>query len=430
MECLRALRLVLVFTIFLAGVLVPGCSGTAENLNGRPTGAFKSGSYRSLFAEAGYPPEEIRAKIDRAFEQLFHGDAEDEAVYYPAGRNERGPMAYILDVNNKDVRSEGMSYGMMIAVQLDRKAEFDALWNWAKTYMYHDSPTHPAKGYFSWSMNSDGTPRDEMPAPDGEEYFATALYFAANRWGSGEGIYDYRAEADRLLKDMKNREMITGPTIKGEQTAGNLFDAQTRIVRFTPDLENYHHSDPSYHLPGFYELWALWGPPEDRHFWTQAAKASRDFLDRATHPVTGLTPDYSNLDGSPWAAPWNPRSADFQVDAWRTVMNASFDWAWWAKDARACERADRLLAFFESQGIDTYGGHYTLAGEPLGQGHSTGLAAMNATAGLAARHPRAVLFVRELWEADIPTGRYRYYDGMLYMLGLLHCGGEFRIWGQ
>ena len=53
-------------------------------------------------------------------------------------------------MNNRDVRSEGMSYGMMIAVQLDRKAEFDALWNWAKTYMYQ-SADHPAYGFFSWS---------------------------------------------------------------------------------------------------------------------------------------------------------------------------------------------------------------------------------------------------------------------------------------
>jgi len=26
-----------------------------------------------------------------------------------------------------------MSYGMMIAVQLDKRREFDALWNWANT---------------------------------------------------------------------------------------------------------------------------------------------------------------------------------------------------------------------------------------------------------------------------------------------------------
>ena len=82
-----------------------------------------------------------------------------------------------LDVANRDVRTEGMSYGMMIAVQLDKKAEFDALWNWAKTFMYHAATNHPASGYFSWSMQTNGTPNDEMPAPDGEEYFATALVF-------------------------------------------------------------------------------------------------------------------------------------------------------------------------------------------------------------------------------------------------------------
>ena len=50
-----------------------------------------------------------------------------------------------------------------------------------------------------------------MPAPDGEEYYAMALYFAAGRWGNGKGIYDYRAEADRLLTDMRHRALITGP---------------------------------------------------------------------------------------------------------------------------------------------------------------------------------------------------------------------------
>jgi oligosaccharide reducing-end xylanase len=71
--------------------------------------------------------------------------------------------------------------------------------------MYQSSPTHPSYGYFSWSMKVDGTPNSESPAPDGEEYWAMSLYFAAGRWGNGKGIYDYRAEADRLLDNMKNR---------------------------------------------------------------------------------------------------------------------------------------------------------------------------------------------------------------------------------
>ena len=53
---------------------------------------------------------------------------------------------------------------------------------------------------------------------------------------------------------------------------------------------------------------------------------------------------------------------------------------------------------------------------------------MNAVASLAATHARAKQFVAALWDEPIPSGPYRYYDGMLYMLALLHCGGEFRIW--
>ena len=109
-------------------------------------------------------------------------------------------------------------------------------------------------------------------------------------------------------------------------------------------------------------------------------------------------------------------------------MNWSVDWAWWAKDVRERELSDRLQAFFESQGLATYGNLYTLDGRPRGSSHSTGLVAMNAVASLAATHARARAFVDALWSLQVPTGRYRYYDGMLYLLALLHCSGQFRIW--
>src|ERR1039458_8933677 len=96
------------------------------------SGAFATNRYRNLFLEAGHSQKEITRKIDAAFQQLFHGDPDTQTVYYAAGKNANGPLAYLTDINSKDVRSEGMSYGMMIAVQLDKKAEFDALWNWSK----------------------------------------------------------------------------------------------------------------------------------------------------------------------------------------------------------------------------------------------------------------------------------------------------------
>src|SRR5512142_1457511 len=89
---------------------------------------------RNLFRELlGQPDAEIAQKLDAGFRQLFYGRDDTERLYYPVGAD----RAYIADTGNGDVRSEGMSYGMMIAVQMNHRGEFDRLWKWAKTYMYH-----------------------------------------------------------------------------------------------------------------------------------------------------------------------------------------------------------------------------------------------------------------------------------------------------
>ena len=173
-----------------AGYLLRAEQRPSQTQNG--SGAFSTGRYRNLFAELGHSQTAAQAKVDEAYRQLFHGDPQTQAVFFSAGRNADGPLAYITDWANHDVRTEGMSYGMMIAVQMNKKAEFDALWNWAKTYMYAGNPQHPSYGYFYWSCKTNGKPNEETPAPDGEEYFAMSLLFAANRWGSATGIYDYK----------------------------------------------------------------------------------------------------------------------------------------------------------------------------------------------------------------------------------------------
>ena len=395
-------------------------------------GAIASGRYRNLFAERGHSPAAIQAKLEAAWNQLFHGDPKNQSVYFPAGENAAGPLAYIPDIGNDDVRSEGMSYGMMIAVQLDHPAEFRALWNWAKTYMQNRDPKHPAYGYFAWQLKHTGERLDDMPAPDGEEYFATALLFAHARWGSGQGIYDYRREANELLHGIKNRADISGVVNGKKTTTGSaLFDRDARMVRFSPDNASFRpegHTNPSYHLPSFYEVWARVGPEPDRAFWSEAASVSRAFFHKAAHPKTGLTPDYAQYDGKPLAAAWDPNSVRFRFDAWRTAMNWSMDYAWWAADTRQKELSDRIQAFFEAQGLASYGNNFTLEGEATSRDHSLGLVATNAVASLAATHPRAWLFVDELWNRSPPTGKWRYYDGLLYLMGLLHLSGNYRVY--
>lgn len=151
-------------------------------------GAFETGKYRNVFAEYGYPEAEIQRRVEQTFETIFYGN-EEERFYHEVGAD----MAYIEDTGNHDVRTEGMSYGMMACVQMNRREEFDRLWKWTRTYMYIEDG--PCKNYFAWSCATDGSKNAEGPAPDGEEYFAMALFFAADRWGNGTGIFHYADEA-------------------------------------------------------------------------------------------------------------------------------------------------------------------------------------------------------------------------------------------
>ena len=419
----------------MALVLVGTAGGQSRTLKSDGTGAFATGKYRNLFAEDGHSQKEIQAKVDAAYQQLFHGDPQTQAIAFAAGSSANGPLMYVTDWANHDVRSEGMSYGMMIAVELNKKAEFDAIWNWAKTYMYISDPKAPSYQFFAWSCKTDGTHNSEGAAPDGESYFAMALLFASNRWGDGKGIYDYHAEADKLLSAMVHRPVISAPGKFGTHTVGPMMNPEPPMILFVPEVSPQMFTDPSYHLPAFYELWARWGPKEDRAFWAKTAETSRAFFVKTTNPETGLAPVYADFDGKAHKNRFS-QSDQFGYDAWRTASNWSVDWSWWRKAPAEQGLSDRIQKFFASQGINDYGPVYTLDGKPLGatphlthEDHSTGLVGTNAVASLAATdRARAREFTEALWNTPIPSGQYRYYDGMLYLMSLMHAGGEFRIW--
>jgi oligosaccharide reducing-end xylanase len=375
-------------------------------------GTYQTGVYRNLFKEMlNKSDAEIQVKLEAAWQQLFYGDDDSQRVYYPVGDD----MAYIRDIGNEDIRSEGMSYGMMIAVQMDKQAEFNRIWKWAKTYMYQNDG--PYRGYFAWHCDADGKKLSSGPAPDGEEWFVMALFFASARWGDGEGIFNYNDEAQAILYAMLHKEEDNG-------IASNMFNPTNKQVVFVPSGAGARHTDPSYHLPAYYELWALWAN-QDNQFWRDAATTSREFFKTSANPTTGLMPNYANFDGTPVNDDYNK---DFRFDAFRVASNVALDYTWFAADPWEVEQSNRLLEFFYSQGVDSYVNQYSLDGKPLSSDRSTGLIAMNAVAALAATTDRAPQFVEALWNARIPTGKWRYYDGLLYTLGFLQVSGNFRIY--
>ena len=403
----------------------------------------KAGQYRNVFVEMGYPASEVDAKLQEVFSDVFCGP---NKVYFEVGDS----MGYVSDVKNHDVRTEGMSYGMMVAVQLDKKDIFDRLWRWTRKYMQHQSGQR--EGYFAWSCKTDGSRNAEGAASDGELYFITSLLFASNRWGNDTGI-NYKAEAQHILNSIQPRDYKEERPARSfpgmPPSSGKIFliDPETKLITFTPDGFGQRFTDPSYHIPAFYEVWAKWGDDGRADFWLACAKQSREFLHKVTHEKTGLNPDLCNYDGTLMQGFGGRRNggSNFRYDSWRVPMNITLDYEWSGVDAAWQQQyGERIQNFFYSQGLNDFVDQYRVDGslpaedEILRAGgsapklrHSIGLVATTAAASILCHHAKSREFVDALWNArhePFEDGYFDgYYDGLLRLFAFMHLSGRYRV---
>lgn len=386
--------------------------------------AFETKQYRNLFSLIGKEDQEINNRLNEIFETFFYG-SEEERIYHPAGED----MGYLEDTGNHDARTEGMSYGMMICVQMDKKEEFDRIWKWACTYMWMEEGE--SEGYFAWSCGLDGTRNANGAAPDGEEFFAMALFFASHRWGDGEGIYCYSGQARKILRACIH---------KGENGRPGypMWNHENRQILFVPGSD---FTDPSYHLPHFYELFALWADEEDRLFFKEAAKVSRKYLAKACHPKTGMSAEYAEFDGQPMSRPlpWTTDRHDwFFSDAYRTVANIGLDYEWFGIDEGQYEAPEKLLRFLDARWDENPFEIYEVDGTSLHKPalHPVGLQ-VTTTQGILSVLGRtkeeesiriAKKWLEEFFRMPLRKGDRRYYDNCLYFFAFLALSGNYRIW--
>ncbi len=378
--------------------------------------AWESGNHKNFFVEFGIADEEaVQDKVRSAYEQLFFGNEMTERLFYETADGD----GFISSYDSRDIRSEGMSYGMIISVMMDDKDTFDKLWTFAKNRMQHQDGEK--KGYFAWQLRNKApyVMMDPNSAPDGEEYFAMALMFAGKRWGNGSGIYNYENEANDILHEMVHKQPSA--------TIRPMIDPEHKQIIFSPDPPAAGFTDPSYHLPAFYELWAMWAKA-DNELWKEVARTSRDYFTLAAHPETGLFTEYASFDGKPYKVSFNSSSDLSAFDSFRVIQNIAVDYLWFGTDERAVEAVNKLLGFYSSQ--PTIVAVYSHDGKPKVNYGSPALVAMNAVGATICTEDFAKDFVKELWMQPTPNGRWRYYNGLLHMLGLLHVSGEFRIYGN
>ena len=384
---------------------------------------INSSKYRNVFLEFGYKKTDIDNKVAKAYHDLFEGP---NKVYFEVGDS----MGYVSDIKNKDARTEGLSYGLMVAVQLNKKDVFDRIWRWTNKYLQHHGGARDS--YFAWSVEPNSLKHNsEGSASDGELYFITDLLFASNRWGNNTGI-NYYAEARKILDAMWSKNGTGG--------VRNLINVEHKIITFTPDNYGYNWTDPSYNLPAFFEVWAEYAKDGKEQFYRECADSARIYLRKACHPVTGLNADYTEFNGKPrssWSMP-----AAFRYDSWRVPMNIAMDYAWYGKDKEwQQDYCSRIQNFLLSKGIDTFEDQFNVDGSRpdfiLQAGgfkklrHSLGLVSTAAATSMIGNQAQSKKFVDALWNAKLEPyedGYFDpYYDGLLYLFSLMHLSGNYQI---
>ena len=382
----------------------PDCEKDGSQFNG----AYYTGNYESPFKTyLGKTDAEIKEKMDAMWEHYFKGDNNSKVFF------DNGNEGYIKDINNNDVRSEGMSYGMMIAVQTGHKEEFDKLWKWAKNHMWHKGGDWD--GYFAWQRNDSGSGGDDNCAPDGEMYFMMSLLFAANRWDDDQ----YRKDALYIMDKMWNN-----PSHK-------LFNQGNYIIVFQPLGNGNDFSDPSYDLPAYLELFSRWAE-KDTDKWKKAVTAARDHLYKSSNTSSGLFADYSSFNGQPQSYSYNSNSTKYMYDAMRCAMNFGMDYYLFGADStREIEMATRIINFFEKDGYKH--ARFNWDGSNPQEQYTQGEAGANAVAAIALRstadsEEKIKKNLQNAWDTKFMTGQYRYYDGLVHYLAMLHLSGNFKIW--
>ena len=180
-------------------------------------------TYPNQFARIGISDAAVLSRLSDCFSTIFFSPENNFYHQHPTDPD----AACMVDTGNNDARTEGMSYGMMMCVQMNRKDLFDKLWTFSMRYMHLSSGVH--QGYFAWSVQLDGKHNAEGPAPDGEEYFAMALLMASARWGDGEGIFAYRHWAQDILRHCVHQaEMVEG----GQP----MWNPENHYIKFVPGM--------------------------------------------------------------------------------------------------------------------------------------------------------------------------------------------------
>ena len=242
--------------------------------------------------------------------------------------------------------SEGIGYGMILAVYMNDQALLDGLWKYEQIHL-------DGNGLMNWEIGPDGntTSGGTGAATDGDEDMAWALVMADRQWGGKGTLPDtYLATAGKLIN------LIWTYAVD-----------QTRSYMLKPGdaWGNVDVTNPSYFAPAYYRVFGqVTGKTDD---WNKVVTGNYDILEKSLNATSGnatngLVPAWCNSSGTPVDA-YSGAPKYFQNDSTRTPFRVGQDYCYFG-EPRAKTYLAKITSFYVGVGVSKIVDGYDLNGTP------------------------------------------------------------------
>lgn len=242
--------------------------------------------------------------------------------------------------------SEGIGYGMLLAVYMNDQNLFDNLWKYEQSHL-------DANGLMDWEIgpNNVVTSGGKGAATDGDEDIAWALIMADRQWG-GSGTLDdtYLNHGKKLI------ELI----LKYEVDLGRNY-----LLRPGDQWGNVDVTNISYFAPAYFRVFGQVTGKVDE--WNKVIAGNYDILERSLNATSGnqdngLVPAWCDSTGKPVVA-YSGAPTHFQNDSTRTPFRIGQDYCYFG-DARAKSYLAKISSFYAKIGVAGIVDGYNLDGTP------------------------------------------------------------------
>ena len=244
-------------------------------------------------------------------------------------------------LNPNSTVSEGIGYGMVIAVYMNDENLFDNLWKYEQIHL-------DGSGLMNWYIDASGATDGGGGATDGDEDMAWALLMAAKQWGgSGTLGSTYQSLAVAQINKLYTYVNNAGLTL----TAGDGFGA----------------INPSYFAPAYYREFSAAAPASETAGWLTVATNCYTILNNnlsqgygnATNGLDSAWCNNAGVSQNSVGSSWT----DYQYDACRAPFRIVQDYLWFG-NASAQSYNTKTSNFFSAIGAVSIVDGYQLNGSP------------------------------------------------------------------